>query len=379
MGRLWAKDASLWTGADESQWLGWLDLVADPPDNEALRALASQIRAEGITDVLLLGMGGSSLAPEVLSRVLPAAAGAPTLHVLDSTDPAQVGRIAAGLDLSRTACIVSSKSGTTLEPTILTEYFIDRIAQVVGADRVGSRFLAITDPGSALEAFARERQFRAVWPGVPSVGGRFSALSNFGVVPSALCGLDVALLVDRARLMADRCGAGVAAGQNPGVRLGLVLGLAAAAGRDKVTLLLSPAIAPLITVLIGVPLFALAAAVTGQLFRASAIEADGYVALAITGVLQMAVGRYSFYRSIQAMGGNQAELFQALQVPLSIAIALVFLDETLGPKVSLGVGLVMIGPILLVLAKDTPKASAGSEPMDKGNTPPGRTPILFRC
>jgi len=128
----------------------------------------------------------------------------------------------------------------------------------------------------------------------------------------------------------------------------------------------SPAIATLITVLIGVPLFALAAAVTGQLFRASAIEADGYVALAITGVLQMAIGRYSFYRSIQAMGGNQAELFQALQVPLSIAIALVFLGETLGPKISLGVGLVMVGPILLVLAKETPKVSVGSEPMDKG-------------
>ncbi|HCE02151.1 MAG TPA: transaldolase [Acidobacteria bacterium] len=245
VGRLWARDASLWTGADESRWLGWLDLVTDPPESRALAELVSQIHADGITDLLLLGMGGSSLAAEVLSRVLPAAAGAPTLHVLDSTDPAQVGRIAAGLDLSRTACMVSSKSGTTLEPTLLTEYFIDRIAQVVGADRVGSRFLAITDPGSALEAFARERQFRAVWPGVPSVGGRFSALSNFGVVPSALCGLDVAFLFDRARSMADRCGAGVAAGQNPGVRLGLVLGLAAAAGRDKVTLLLSPAIAPL--------------------------------------------------------------------------------------------------------------------------------------
>ena len=136
----------------------------------------------------------------------------------------------------------------------------------------------------------------------------------------------------------------------------------------------SPAVATLITVLTGVPLFVLAAVVTGQLFRASAIEAGGYVALAITGVLQMVIGRYSFYRSIQAIGGNQAELFQALQVPLSIAIALVFLDETLGPKISLGVGLVMVGPILLVLAKNPPKASVGSEPMDKGNmaAPPVR-------
>ncbi len=245
MGRFWAKDASLWTGADESRWLGWLDLVADPPAIDALAELASQIRADGITDLLLLGMGGSSLAPEVLSRVLPASDGAPTLHVLDSTDPAQVWRIGSGLDLSRTACIVSSKSGTTLEPTILTEYFIDQIARLVGPDQVGSRFLAITDPGSTLDTFARARHFRAVWPGVPSVGGRFSALSNFGLVPSALCGLDVGSLLDRARLMAARCGAEVHAGQNPGVRLGLVLGVAAAAGRDKVTLLLSPALAPL--------------------------------------------------------------------------------------------------------------------------------------
>jgi len=129
----------------------------------------------------------------------------------------------------------------------------------------------------------------------------------------------------------------------------------------------SPAVATLITVLTGVPLFVLAAVVTGQLFQASAIEAGGYVALAITGVLQMVIGRYSFYRSIQAIGGNQAELFQALQVPLSIAIALVFLDETLGLQIAIGVGLVMAGPMLVVLAKSTPKASVAPESNDKGN------------
>ena len=129
----------------------------------------------------------------------------------------------------------------------------------------------------------------------------------------------------------------------------------------------SPAVATLITVLTGVPLFVLAAVVTGQLFRASAIEAGGYVALAITGVLQMVIGRYSFYRSIQAIGGNQAELFQALQVPLSIAIAFVFLDETLGLQIAIGVGLVMAGPMLLVLAKNTPKAGVAPESTDKGN------------
>jgi len=129
----------------------------------------------------------------------------------------------------------------------------------------------------------------------------------------------------------------------------------------------SPAVATLITVLTGVPLFVLAAVVTGQLFQASAIEAGGYGALAITGVLQMVIGRYSFYRSIQAIGGNQAELFQALQVPLSIAIAVVFLDETLGLQIATGVGLVMAGPMLLVLAKGTPKAGVAPESTDKGN------------
>ena len=240
--RLWAKDAGVWTGADEARWLGWLDVVGVGAPGEALASLAQEISAAGLTDVLLLGMGGSSLCPEVLSRVLGSADGAPALHVLDSTDPAQIRRVESRLDLSRTLCIVSSKSGTTLEPTVLTEYFLDRIRVRVGAGEAGSRFLAITDPGSALEAAAQAARFRQVWHGVPAIGGRFSALSNFGLVPAAVCGLDVPSLLDRARAMARRCGPAEPPGQNPGVRLGLVLGLAAREGRDKVTLVLSPAI-----------------------------------------------------------------------------------------------------------------------------------------
>jgi transaldolase/glucose-6-phosphate isomerase len=242
VGRLWRHDASLWTGADEAQWLGWLALADAPFDVTGTAALSDQLRDEDVTALLLLGMGGSSLAPEVMSRVLGATAGWPTLHVLDSTDPGQVRRVEAGLDLSRTLCVVSSKSGTTLEPTLLTEYFIERVERAVGPGQVGSRFIAITDPGSALETLARERRFRAIWPGIAAVGGRFSALSNFGLVPAALTGVDVAALLSRSRAMREWCGADVPPGMNPGVRMGLVLGLAATQGRDKVTFILPPAL-----------------------------------------------------------------------------------------------------------------------------------------
>ena len=240
--RLWAKDADVWTGGDEARWLGWLDVATAEAPLAALSELAREVGTAGFTDVLLLGMGGSSLCPEVLGRVLGPVAGAPTLHVLDSTDPAQIRRTASVLDLSRTLCIVSSKSGTTLEPTALTEYFLEQIRQRVGAEATGSRFVAITDPGSALEATAHTARFRQVWHGVPAIGGRFSALSNFGLVPAAVCGVDVPALFDRARAMAGRCGPAEPPDRNPGVRLGLALGVAAKQGRDKVTLVLSPAL-----------------------------------------------------------------------------------------------------------------------------------------
>ena len=244
VGRLWARDAAVWTGDDESGWLGWLDVAAAGAPPDVLAGLAREVTADGFADVLLLGMGGSSLCPEVLGGVLGPVAGAPTLHVLDSTDPAQIRRTESGLDLSRTLCIVSSKSGTTLESTILTEYFLDRVRRRVGAGVVGSRFVAITDPGSPLEAMARAAHFRQVWHGVPTIGGRFSALSNFGLVPAATCCLDVAALRRTAAAMAERCGPAAPPERNPGLRLGLALGLAAGQGRDKVTLVLSPPIRP---------------------------------------------------------------------------------------------------------------------------------------
>ena len=242
MERLWRKDAGLWTGGDEARWLGWLGLAGAAIPAGALSRFAEGVRADGFTDVLLLGMGGSSLGAEVIGRVLAAPPGAPALHVLDSTDPVQIARTASRLDLSRTLCIVSSKSGTTLEPALLADYFLERMRQAVGPDLAGSHFVAITDPGSALEEMAGAEGFRQVWSGRPDVGGRFSVLSSFGLVPAAACGLDPSAFLAPARRMAELCGPAVPAGRNPGARLGLLLGLAAAAGRDKTTLVLSPSV-----------------------------------------------------------------------------------------------------------------------------------------
>ena len=242
MGRLWRKDPGLWTGADEARWLGWLDLAGAEVPADALTRFADGVRADGFTDVLLLGMGGSSLGAEVIGRVLGPSEGAPRLRVLDTTDPVQIERVASRLDLSRTLCIVSSKSGTTLEPALLAECFLDRMRQAVGSGRAGAHFVAITDPGSALEEMAGAEGFRHVWSGRRDVGGRFSVLSNFGLVPAAACGVDVSAFLAPARRMAKRCGPAVPAERNPGVRLGLLLGLAAAAHRDKITLVLSPPI-----------------------------------------------------------------------------------------------------------------------------------------
>jgi transaldolase/glucose-6-phosphate isomerase len=244
--RLWAGDAALWTGADEADWLGWLGIADAPPARLAdLRRLAEDVRGAGFTHVLLLGMGGSSLCADVLRSTFGRLPGWPALLVLDSTDPAQVRACEARVDLARTLFIVSSKSGSTLEPNIFLAYFLERARQAVGSGEAGRRFVAITDPGSSLDARARRDGFRHVCPGVPSIGGRYSALSAFGMVPAAVTGLDVARLLEVAREMAAACGAERPAEENPGVVLGVILGVLAARGRDKVTLVASPAIAGL--------------------------------------------------------------------------------------------------------------------------------------
>jgi transaldolase/glucose-6-phosphate isomerase len=190
-------------------------------------------------------MGGSSLAPEVLAQTFGNANGGVSLRVLDSTDPAEVRAAEASIDLARTLFFVSSKSGTTLEPDVLKKYFFAKVRDAVGPADAGTRFVAITDPGSSLERDARADAFRAVLHGRESIGGRYSALSNFGMAPGAVAGVDVAEMLERARRMADTCGPGVPPQENPGLLLGAVIGAAGLAGRDKLTLVTSPAIADL--------------------------------------------------------------------------------------------------------------------------------------
>ena len=236
--RLWRGDASLWSGADESNWLGWLNIAPQIRDHaDALCDFAQQVRDRGITDILLLGMGGSSLCPEVLAMTFGCREGWPRLHVLDSTVPAQVQRFADAVNLETTLCVVASKSGTTTEPHAFCEFFWAKMRETIG-DAAGQHFIAITDPGSDLEALARERDFLSVFYGLPEIGGRFSALSNFGMVPAALIGIDVREFLERAVAMGKRCK--ISDEQNPGLLLGLVLGELAKAGRDKVTLVTSP-------------------------------------------------------------------------------------------------------------------------------------------
>ena len=236
--RLWKKDASLWTNSGEENWLGWLDIVdQELASVSRFKALSAEVREDGFKHVLLLGMGGSSLAPEVFSMTFGDQPGAPKLLVLDSTDPAQIKSFRNRIDPARTLFCVSSKSGTTLEPNIYMQYFYDETQKVVGND-AGKHFIAVTDPGSKLEKVAAELKFRRVYHGVPSIGGRYSALSDFGLVPNAAMGLDTEKLLQHAKQMVEACKKPL--GQNPGVRLGLILGTAAArAGRDKVTLICS--------------------------------------------------------------------------------------------------------------------------------------------
>jgi transaldolase / glucose-6-phosphate isomerase len=241
--RLWQKDASLWSGTDESNWLGWLTITEEQLAHiDALKQIAEDVKKARFKHALLLGMGGSSLCPEVLRMTFGKIKGFPELHVLDSTDPVQIKAVEAKLDLKSTICIVSSKSGSTLEPNIYRQYFFDRVKSKVGEKEAGNRFIAITDPGSKMQQVAEADKFRKIFMGVPSIGGRYSALSNFGMVPAAVMGLDVAKFLNTTAEMVPACGASVAADANPGVILGTIMGVAANYGRDKLTIMASPGI-----------------------------------------------------------------------------------------------------------------------------------------
>ncbi len=234
--RLWEHDASLWTGEDETKWLGWLDVTDEQLASAAkLKEFADEVKSAGFSDILLLGMGGSSLCPEVLALTFGQTPGFPRLHILDSTDPAQIRSVEKKIDLAKTLFIVSSKSGSTLEPNI---YKQDK-------DKAGSHFIAITDPGSKVQLVAERDHFRQIFYGLPSIGGRYSALSNFGMVPAAAMGLDTGKFLTRTKEMVEACKPSAPVEQNPGVMLGLIIGTAAKLGRDKITLITSPGISDL--------------------------------------------------------------------------------------------------------------------------------------
>jgi len=240
--RLWARDASLWTGGDEGKWLGWLSIVTEQQQNATrFTKFAEEVEDAGFSHALLLGMGGSSLCAEVFRKTFGKMEGFPELHVLDSTDPAQIKSIENRIDLTKTLFFVSSKSGTTLEPNIFKQYFFEQVLQTPG-DKAGERFVAITDPGSKLRQAAENDQFRKIFLGVPSIGGRYSALSDFGLAPAAAMGVNVPRFLDRTNEMISACGPDVPPRNNPGVILGAILGAAHNHGRDKVTIIASPGI-----------------------------------------------------------------------------------------------------------------------------------------
>lgn len=243
--QLWARDSSLWTETTEDHWLGWLKIVdQELADPGPLEDFAAEVRRRGFADVVVLGMGGSSLGPEVLGETFGHQSGWPQFHMLDSTDPAQILALTQAIDLAHTIFIVSSKSGGTLEPNIFLDYFADRVGAILGQEKVGAQFVAVTDPGSALDVRARKLGFAHVFYGVPTIGGRYSVLSKFGLAPAAAMGLDISRLLEAAQGMIASCGPDRPSSDNPGVQLGVALGIAATRlGRDKVTIIASPGVA----------------------------------------------------------------------------------------------------------------------------------------
>jgi transaldolase / glucose-6-phosphate isomerase len=224
---IWERDATTWTGSDEAQWLGWLDEPLHIQEQlDDIRRFAEALHDE-VDHVVLCGMGGSSLAPEVLRRTFSV----DWFHVLDTTHPKAIRALEAELDFDRTLFVSSSKSGSTLETRSHTDYFWEKNG------KRGDRFCAITDPGSQLEALARERGFRAVFPGEPSIGGRYSALSPFGIVPAVLMGAEAGKLLERAQEMREACRSGEG---NPGYELGSRFGTGWQEGRDKICIADTP-------------------------------------------------------------------------------------------------------------------------------------------
>ena len=244
--RIWSGDHTLWSSdpTEITDRLGWLDTPTSMLDgvNDLVR-FAQQVRGEGTRHVVLLGMGGSSLGAEVLGQCLGHQEDWPELIVLDSTIPARIASVVDSIDPARTLFLISSKSGTTVEPNMLYKFFRNVVEDAVGAENAGGRFVAITDAGTALDELAVQARFRKVFRNRPDIGGRYSVLSYFGLVPAALVGFDIRGLLNSAAAMQGACGAGVSVPTNPGACFGAVLGSLALEGRDKLTILTSPSLA----------------------------------------------------------------------------------------------------------------------------------------
>jgi glucose-6-phosphate isomerase len=241
--RIWSKDYTVWKPdpAEISNRMGWLECPLNMNENiNRMKRLADELRADEFTHALLLGMGGSSLAPEVLRTTFGVSEGPLDLEVLDSTDPAYVLYHANRLDPEKTLFVVSTKSGTTVETFSFFKYFFNRTCDVLGADRAGKHFVAITDPGSSLTDLADRHSFRATFLNNPDIGGRYSALSYFGLLPATFIGLDVGKLLECSMEMAEHCRNSNSG--NAGLSLGVMMGTLAKAGRDKLTLIISPEI-----------------------------------------------------------------------------------------------------------------------------------------
>jgi len=244
-GRVWRHDHTVWKPdpAEITNRLGWLSITGPMREQvPALQAFAREVREAGFRDAVVLGMGGSSLGPEVLRQTFGSTPGHPRLTVLDSVVPAWVRSVAESIDPARTLFVISSKSGTTAEPNFLYRYFRAVVESAVGGGRAGGHFAAVTDPGTALADLAAEQGFRQMFLNPTDIGGRYSVLSCFGLVPAALAGIDIGKLLDRADAMREECAPNVPARQSPGARLGAAMGALAARGRDKLTILASPAI-----------------------------------------------------------------------------------------------------------------------------------------
>ena len=234
--RIWEKDASVWIGEDEAKWLGWLE-AAKTEIEDVQKYIDFAEEAKDFSNIVLLGMGGSSLGPEVFAITFEKQ----NFYILDSTVPAQIKAIEDKIDVAKTLFIVASKSGSTLEPNVFKQYFYQKVVEIVGEKNAGNQFVAITDPDSKMQTVAERDNFRKIFFGNPEIGGRFSVLSAFGLAPAAAMGIDVKDFLTRAGEMVEACRLTVAC-ENPGAILGTILGVCQTSGRDKLTIFTAPEI-----------------------------------------------------------------------------------------------------------------------------------------